>query len=179
LGTIGGALAAVAGTAAWFANEWAFGNPDTLQLRIAVEGPSQARALAAAVAGSAALLIFGSGLIAAFARQHGVTLWLGGQQPMEVPADVVERFLRAAIADVKGVEAARVFVHSAGRGMTRLALELTVSPDADATVVATAIENRVESLLTPSCSIVLGGRPNITIRYGMLPVREGSSRQAA
>jgi len=172
--TIAGAIAFVA----WRGGEWIAAS-DMLQFGMRVDGTSDARMLVAAVAAGAALLILLLGVLAAFARQRTVTLWLNGQHPVQVPARVVEKFLQTTVDDMKGIESAHVTARSAGRGTTALSLELTVAPDSDATVVANNIEGRIGAMLVPSSTIVLGGRPKITIRYAMPSVRDNSGRQAA
>ena len=178
LAILGSTVAAAIAFVAWRGGEWTAAS-DMIQFGLRADGTSDARMLVAAVAAGAALVILLLGVLTAFARQRTVTLWLSGQTPVQVPAKAVENFLRTAVDDMKGVESARVVARSAGRGTTALDLELTVAPDSDATLVANAIEGRIGSMLVPSSSIVLGGRPKITIRYAMPSVRDNSGRQAA
>jgi hypothetical protein len=178
LAILGSAIAAAIGFVAWRGGEWG-ARRELLEVGLRIDGTPDTRTLVAAIAGAAAVLILVLGVLAAFVRQRSVTLWLGGQHPVQVPAAVVERFLRTVIDDTKGIEAARVIARSAGRGTTALGVELTVAPDADATLVASNIESRIGTMLVPSSTIVLGGRPKITIRYAMPSVRENSGRQAA
>jgi hypothetical protein len=175
---LSGAAAAAVAFVAWRGGEWG-ARTDLFEAGMRIDGAPETRTLVAAAAGGVALLILLLGVIATFARQRTVTLWLGGQHPVQVPAAVVERFLRSVVDDMKGVEAVRVAARSAGQGTTALGVELTVAPDSDATLVASNIESRIGTMLVPSATIVLGGRPKITIRYAMPSIRDNSGRQAA
>lgn len=176
LSIVSSAVAVAVAFVAWRGGEWG-ARSDLLEAGLRIDGTAETRVLVAIAAGGVALMIAVVGVAVAFARRRTVTLWLGGQHPVQVPASIVERFLQTVVDDMKGVEAVRVTARSAGKGTTALGVEWTVAPDSDATLVASrAASARCSCPRPPSCSV--GARRS---RFGtaMPSLRDSSGRQAA
>ncbi|MFA7249997.1 MAG: hypothetical protein WC273_10245 [Dehalococcoidia bacterium] len=171
-------LAVAVGLAAWMGGTWTAGNPDTLSLRIALEGTPAARSVVVIVAAAVAALVLIPGVIAVFMAPRSITLWLNEQQPVRVPARVIERTLRTAIQGVKDVESVNVTTRSARSRTTAVQVDLMVSPDADVSVVTASVEDRVAAVLKSASSIVLERRPSITIRHVAQRGSAGNQRPA-
>jgi hypothetical protein len=165
LAIVGGLLLIGAAAAIWAGTAWGIGGSDTLRLEVGLQGSDVMRMRFASAAGVLGVVILSLGVIGAFAQSRTVTMWIGGQHGVRVPAEVVERYMRIAIDGMKDVEQAKVRVTPAGPRATAVTLDLLVAPEADTAAATAGAEARLESVLTPSCAVLLEGRPNIAIRH--------------
>src|SRR4051794_34298525 len=73
----------------WTGTTWDMGGSETLRMQLGVQGTDAMRMRFALIAAAIGVLIAALGLVGTFVQPHMITLWLGRQHGIRVPADVM------------------------------------------------------------------------------------------